>query len=60
MSNFILNNFRDDKYNYIFIIHIYRNFDGNNYEIIYSLPDINPLINQIHYPYKIKSYYFYL
>ena len=47
ISNFILNNFIDDKYNYIFIIHIYRNFDGNNYKRIYSLPDINLLINQI-------------
>jgi len=47
ISNFILNNFKDDKYNYIFIIHINRNFNTKNNERIYSLPDINPSINQI-------------
>ena len=51
ISNFILNNFKEDKYNYIFIIHINRNFITNNNERnnekIYSLPDINPSINQI-------------
>jgi len=47
ISNFVLNNFKDDNYNYIFIIHINRNFNKNNRERIYSLPDINPLINQI-------------
>ena len=30
ISNFILNNFIDDNYNYIFIIHINRNFNTYN------------------------------
>ena len=51
ISNFILNNFKDDKYNYIFIVHINRNFNNNfNSYInkrISSLPDIYPDINQI-------------
>ena len=47
VSNFILNNFKDDKYNYIIIIHININFNAKNHERIYSLPDINPDINQI-------------
>ena len=47
MSNFILNNFKDDKYHYIFIIHICRNFNKYYKEKIYTLPDINPTINQI-------------
>ena len=48
ISNFILKNFKDDKFNYILIIHINRNFKkNNNNEPIYSLSDINPDINQI-------------
>ena len=53
ISNFILCNFRNDNYNYIFIIHINRNFNKNNKEklnnneILYSILDINPSINQI-------------
>jgi hypothetical protein len=47
ISNFILNNFKDDHYIYIFIIHINRNFSGISDEKIYALPDINPDINQI-------------
>ena len=47
ISNFILNSFKEDNYNYIFIVHIKRNFNKNNKEILYSLPDINPSINQI-------------
>ena len=48
ISNFILNSFKEDNYNYIFIVHIKRNFNkNNNKEILYSLPDINPSINQI-------------
>ena len=47
VSNFILNTFKNDKYNYIFIIHINRNFSGKKGERIYSLPDIDPSINQI-------------
>ena len=45
ISNFILNNFKnekDDHYIYIFIIHINRNFNGKKGEKIYALPDINP------------------
>ena len=64
ISNFILSNYKNDKYNYIFIIHINRNINKNNSENIrndkkarrnekiygekvYSLPDINPDINQV-------------
>ena len=63
ISNFIINNFKDDNYKYIIIIHINRNFNKNKYnnkqnvnnyekqnknkETIYSFPDINPDINQI-------------
>ena len=51
LSNYILKNFEKDKYNYIFIIHINRSFKDNNntifYKKIYSLPDINPFINQL-------------
>ena len=50
-SNFILNNFKSDNYNYIFIIHIKRNIKSNftdkNYERIYYLADINNDINQL-------------
>jgi hypothetical protein len=50
-----MNNIKDyeQKYNYILIIHINRHFFYNdsknkkNKERIYSLPDINPKINQI-------------
>lgn len=48
LSNLIIENYKNDIYNYIIIIHINRNFDiNNNNEKIYSLPDINPDINQI-------------
>jgi len=47
VSNYILNTFNDDNYIYIFIIHINRNFNNKNNEKIFSLPDINPKINQI-------------
>ena len=46
ISNFIFKYFKEDKYNYIFLIHIKRNFD-NIKERIYSIPDINPDINQL-------------
>ena len=46
VSNFILKNFKEDKYNYIFIIHINRNFKKKK-ERIYSLSDINDDINQM-------------
>jgi hypothetical protein len=45
ISNYILKNFKRDKYNYIFIIHIKRN--NNNNERIYSLADVNIDINQL-------------
>ena len=47
ISNFILNSFKDDNYNYILIIHINRNFNEKNHERLYSLPDIEPSINQL-------------
>ena len=48
ISNYILSNLLDDKYNYIIIMHINRNFNvHNNKEKIYSLPDIYPEINQL-------------
>ena len=48
ISSFIFNRLKSDSYNYIFIIHIKRNFKSQiNNDIIYSLPDINPNINQI-------------
>ena len=50
-SDYIFNYFNEDKYNYIFIIHINRIFKDNinriYYREIYSLPDINPSINQL-------------
>ena len=43
----ILNNYKDDsKYQYIFIVHIKRNFNRKIDEIN-SIPDINPDINQL-------------
>ena len=47
ISNFILNNFKEDNYNYIFIVHIKRCFILEKEERLYSLPDINPSINQM-------------
>ena len=46
-SAFILKNLIKDKYNYIIIIHIQRNFYSKTYDRIYSIPDINPYINQL-------------
>ena len=46
VSNYIIKNFKDDEYNYIFIIHIKRNFDKIK-DRIYSIPVINPDINQL-------------
>ena len=45
MSNFINANFKDDKYKYIFIMHLERNFDFTKKKRIYYIPDINPDIN---------------
>ena len=47
ICNFLIKNFRKDKYNYILIIHIKRNFNPKINKRIYSIPDINPNINQI-------------
>ena len=47
VCNFIINNFLEDEYNYIILAHINRNFNLQKRERIYSLPDINPYINQI-------------
>ena len=47
ISNFILNNYKDDnKYKYIFIVHIKRNFNRRIGKI-HSIHDINPDINQL-------------
>jgi len=42
-----LKNFKEDNYNFIFIIHINRNFNKKKERIIYSLLDINDDINQV-------------
>jgi len=47
VSNFILKNFQEDKYNYIFIMHINRNFNKRKRQRFYSLPDIYDDINQV-------------
>ena len=47
ISNFIINNFMEDQYNYLIIIHINRKFNKKSHEKIYSLTDINPDINQL-------------
>ena len=49
ISNFIINRLYGDGYKYILIIHIKRNFyPQNNYDMIYSLPNINNQdINQL-------------
>ena len=47
ISNFIINNFMEDQYNYLIIIHINRKFNKKSHEKIYSSTDINPDINQL-------------
>jgi len=47
VSNFILTNFENDDFNYLIMVHINRNFNKQVKEKIYSLPDIDPKINQI-------------
>ena len=42
-----MKNFKEDNYNFIFIIHINRNFNKKKERIIYSLLDINDDINQV-------------
>ena len=46
ISNLILKTPEEKKYNYIFIVHINRNFSDKS-EKIYSLPNINDDINQV-------------
>ena len=46
ICNFLLNNFENDDFNYLILIHINRDFNKTK-EKIYSLPDINSKINQI-------------
>ena len=49
ITNLILYNLeekKENKYSYIIIVHINRNFSQKS-ETIYSLPDINPDINQL-------------
>ena len=47
ISNFIIKYLRKDNYNYIFLIHIKRNFNSQNKEIFYTIPDITPDIIQL-------------
>ena len=51
ISDYIPNYYKDDDYNYIFIIHIQRNFSFSNFEqnekIIDSIPNIYDNINQL-------------
>ena len=47
ISNLVLNTYKDDKYHYVFIVHINRNFKKQKNEKIYSLPDIYDDINQL-------------
>ena len=47
ISNLVLNNYKDDNYHYIFIVHTNRNFKKQKNEKIYSLPDIYDNINQL-------------
>ena len=49
VSDYIMNYYKEDNYNYIFIIHIKRRFfnDKQSYQRIYSIPNINEEINQI-------------
>ena len=47
ITNFILNSYNKDKYNYILFMHINRNFKNERNGEIYSTININPYINQI-------------
>ena len=47
ISNLIIKNFNNDNYKYIIIIHVKRNFNPDISKPIYSVPDIDPNINQI-------------
>ena len=47
ISNLIIKNLNNDNYKYILIIHVKRNFNPDISKSIYSVPDIDPIINQI-------------
>ena len=49
VSEYIKKNYKNDNYKYIFIIHIQRSFNpnNNNNKMIYSIPDIDPEIEQL-------------
>ncbi len=47
VSEYIKKNYKDDGYKYIFIIHIQRNFNPKAEHPIYSIPDIDPEIEQL-------------
>ena len=47
ITNLILNNFNQDNYNYLILVHINRDFQKKNNEKIIFLPDINPDVYQI-------------
>jgi hypothetical protein len=49
VSDYIINYYKDDEYNYIFLVHIKRRFiNDKQKEIrIYSIPNVNEDINQI-------------
>ena len=49
VSDIIMNYYKNDGYKYIFLVHIRRRFikDKENYNRIYTIPNINEDINQI-------------
>ena len=47
VSEYIKKNCKNDNYKYIFIVHIQRNFNSQIHNIIYSIPDIDPEIEQL-------------
>ena len=47
ISEYIKKNYKDDNYNYVFIIFIQRNFNSQTNSTIYSIPDIDPDIEQL-------------
>ena len=47
ISEYIKKHYKNDNYRYIFIIHIQRNFNSQVNNMIYSIPDIDPDIEQL-------------
>ena len=47
VSEYIKKNYEKDNYKYLFIIHIQRNFNPEINNVIYSIPDIDPQIDQL-------------